>query len=223
MYKMLDNMHHYVYYSYEDWGRGYIGVRQCECNIAEDVYFGSYYDKTFNPTNKIILLECATREEALEAEVVLHKFYNVKDNPHFANQSNQTSSGFDYNNRGIPMSEEQKEKLRQSKKGQRKGIKQSPEHIAKRLASRKESGNGWSKETNQKISDSLKGNVPWNKDKSTGTMDNDIKKKISDTMKGRKSPMKGRKQSPETIAKRVATRAANKLNADKGTTQNNRR
>ena len=223
MYKMLDNMHHYVYYSYEDWGRGYIGVRQCECSIAEDLYFGSYYDKTFNPTNKIILLECATREEALEAEVVLHKFYNVKDNPHFANQSNQTSSGFDYNNRGIPMSEEQKEKLRQVKKGQRKGIKQSPEHIAKRMASRRESGKGWNKETSQKISDSLKGRPSPNKGKSIGAMSEERKKKISDTMKGRKSPMKGRKQSPEHIAKRLATIAANKLNADKGNCQTDRK
>ena len=85
-------MNHYVYYSFEDWGRGYIGVRQCECDIVEDLYFGSYYDKTFNPTNKIVLIECESRKEALASEVVLHKFYNVKSNPHFANQSNQTSN-----------------------------------------------------------------------------------------------------------------------------------
>ena len=201
-------MKHYVYYSYEDWGRGYIGVRQCECNIAEDVYFGSYKDKSFCPTNKIVLLECETREEAIEAEVILHKFYDVKNNPHFANQANQTSMKFDYDNRGIPLSEETRKKISKSQKGKPRG-KQSPEQIAKRIASRRKGG-GWSKETNQKISDGLKGNVPWNKGKSTGARSEEQKKRISATPKGRTSPMKGRKQSPETIAKRIATRAANK-------------
>ena len=45
----------YVYYSYEPWGRGYIGKRECWCLPEEDVkYFGSYRDKTFKPTEKII-------------------------------------------------------------------------------------------------------------------------------------------------------------------------
>lgn len=201
-------MKHYVYYSYEDWGRGYIGVRQCECNIAEDVYFGSYKDTSFCPTNKIVLLECETREEAIEAEVILHKFYDVKNNPHFANQANQTSMKFDYDNKGVKYSEEVKKRMSAAQTGLKRG-KQSPEHIARRIQSRRNNG-GWSKETNQKISDSLKGNVPWNKGKSTGAMSEEQKKQISATMKGRTSPMKGRKQSPETIAKRIATRAANK-------------
>lgn len=48
-------MHHYVYYSFEEWGRGYIGVRSCECLPEEDtLYFGSYKDKSFNPSNKVI-------------------------------------------------------------------------------------------------------------------------------------------------------------------------
>ena len=175
-------MNHYVYYSYEDWGRGYIGVRQCECNIYEDEYLGSYYDKTFNPRNKIILMECNTREEALDLEVILHKFYDVKNNPHFANQANQTSSKFDYDNTGIPASEKTKKKISNSKKGNLKGKKQSPEHIAKRIEARK-NGGGWNKETNKKISQSLKGNIPWNKGKKTGAMNEEIKKKISETMK----------------------------------------
>lgn len=178
-------MKHYVYYSYEDWGRGYIGVRQCECSIAEDLYLGSYYDNTFNPTNKIVLLECETREEALASEVVLHKFYNVKDNPHFANQSNQTSSKFDYDNTGISMSEETKQKISKAKKGHLKGRKQSPEQIAKRLESRRRGG-GWNKETNEKISESLLGNVPWNKGKKTKPRSEETKRKIAETMRQRK-------------------------------------
>jgi len=160
--RMEKVMNHYVYYSYEDWGRGYIGIRQCECNICEDDYFGSYYDKTFNPTNKIILMECNTREEALAAEVILHNFYDVKNNPHFVNQANQTSSKFDYDNTGMPMSEETRKKISEAKKGHLKDKKQSPEQIAKRMESRR-NGGGWNKETGKKISQSLKGNIPWNK------------------------------------------------------------
>lgn len=83
----------YVYYSYEPWGRGYIGKRECFCLPEEDInYFGSYTDKTFKPTEKIILEVFNDKESALEAEKILHNFYNVKDNPHFANRANQTSS-----------------------------------------------------------------------------------------------------------------------------------
>lgn len=175
-------MNHYVYYSYEDWGRGYIGVRQCKCNICEDEYFGSYYDKSFNPTNKIILMECNTREEALEAEVILHNFYDVKNNLHFVNQANQLSSKFDYDNTGMSMSKETKNKISKAKKGHLKGTKQSAEQIAKRIESRR-NGGGWSKETGKKVSQALKGNVPWNKGKKVGPMSEEQKEKIKNTMK----------------------------------------
>jgi hypothetical protein len=85
--------HFYVYYSYEEYGRGYIGKRECWCLPEEDIkYFGSFGDKTFKPTQKIILEIFDSKEQALEAEISLHKFYNVKDNPHFANKANQSSS-----------------------------------------------------------------------------------------------------------------------------------
>jgi len=53
---MLKNKKYfYVYYSYEPWGRGYIGKRECWCLPEEDTkYFGSFRDKTFKPTEKII-------------------------------------------------------------------------------------------------------------------------------------------------------------------------
>jgi molybdopterin converting factor small subunit len=82
----------YVYYSYEPWGRGYIGKRECFCLPEEDVkYFGSFYDKTFKPTEKIILQTFDTLDEVYEAEIILHNFYNVKDNLHFVNKSNQNA------------------------------------------------------------------------------------------------------------------------------------
>ena len=87
--------HHYTYYSYEEYGRGYIGSRTCDCLPECDIrYFGSFYDKTFKPTQKIILKTYETREDTLNDEVLLHHFYEVHINPHFANQAKQTSSKF---------------------------------------------------------------------------------------------------------------------------------
>jgi hypothetical protein len=80
----------YVYYSYEPWGRGYIGKRECWCLPEEDVkYFGSFTDKAFKPTEKIILEIFDTRKEAYATEIILHNFYDVANNPHFANRTNQ--------------------------------------------------------------------------------------------------------------------------------------
>ena len=89
--------YHYVYYSYEEWGRGYIGVRTCKCLPENDKrYFGSFTDKTFNPKYKIILGVFSTREEALGAEINLHDFYQIDVNPHFANRSKQKTSKFTF-------------------------------------------------------------------------------------------------------------------------------
>ena len=85
---------HYVYYSYEEWGRGYIGVRSTKLDSCKDKYMGSFKDKSFKPTQKIVLQVFNTREEALNAEITLHNFYQVHTNPHFANKAKQTSTGF---------------------------------------------------------------------------------------------------------------------------------
>lgn len=87
--------HFYVYYSYEEYGRGYIGKRECKCLPEKDVnYFGSFHDKTFKPTQKIILETFDSAEKVLKAEIILHNFYEVDKNPHFANKSKQTSVKF---------------------------------------------------------------------------------------------------------------------------------
>lgn len=88
--------YHYTYYSYEEWGRGYFGSRTCKCLPEEDVeYFGSFYDKIFKPTQKIILKgDYNTRTDAIADEVILHNYYDVANNPHFANQVKQTSTKF---------------------------------------------------------------------------------------------------------------------------------
>jgi hypothetical protein len=88
--------YYYTYYSYEEWGMGYFGSRKCYCLPEEDVkYFGSFYDKTFKPTQKIILRsDYATREEAYADEIILQQHYKVVENPHFANKAYQTSTKF---------------------------------------------------------------------------------------------------------------------------------
>lgn len=81
--------YHYTYYSYEEFGRGYIGKRSCDCKPEEDVeYFGSYTDQVFKPTQKIILGTYDTEKELAKAEEILHAFYDVKNNPHFSNKHN---------------------------------------------------------------------------------------------------------------------------------------
>ena len=90
--------YHYTYYSYEEYGRGYFGSRTCRCLPEEDVkYFGSFHDRTFNPTQKIILKsDYNTREEAYIDEIILQQYYKVAENPHFANRAYQTSTKFYY-------------------------------------------------------------------------------------------------------------------------------
>lgn len=148
-------MYHYVYYSYESWGRGYIGVRSSKVPPQEDSsYFGSFYDKTFKPTNKIIILTFDTRKEALEAEILLHSFYHVDKNAHFANLARQTTVKFVSCGK---RSEEFKQKVSQRMRGR----KLTPEHIRKvsEARSRKLKGRKFSEEHKKKISVALKGRL----------------------------------------------------------------
>ena len=105
----------YVYYSYEPWGRGYIGVK-FNSNPEDDNYYGTFYDKSFKPTEKIVLGIFNTRGEALAAEVALHEFFTVDSNPHFANQSRQLTTKFTYDATGRKHSEETKAKMSASNK-----------------------------------------------------------------------------------------------------------
>lgn len=98
----------YVYYSYEEWGRGYIGVRKRDAE-GDDSYFGSFRDKTFKPTHKIVLAEFDDYKDALQAEVDLHKFFDVGRNPHFANIARSTSVGFSL--MGVKQSDETRQKI----------------------------------------------------------------------------------------------------------------
>lgn len=92
---MRTKNYYYVYYSYEEWGRGYVGYRGCNCLPEKDIkYLGSFKDKIFKPTKKVILKVYRTEKEAIKAEIALHNFYQVDINPHFANKAKQTSEKF---------------------------------------------------------------------------------------------------------------------------------
>lgn len=148
----------YVYYSYEEYGRGYIGKRECKCLPEEDIkYFGSFKDKTFRPTQKIILETFENVEEALEAECALHDFYEVDKNPHFANRAKQTSTKFYCclnGERNSSKRPEIREKIRQGKLGENNPTKRPEvrEKISVAAKNRKAS-----EETRKKMSEMRKG------------------------------------------------------------------
>jgi hypothetical protein len=93
-------MFHAVYLSFEEKenGRMYIGKHSSE--NPYDVYFGSFYDKSFNPAGKIILEYCNTEQGAVEAEIRWQQVFKVAEDPQFANKSYQTSKKFLRDNRG---------------------------------------------------------------------------------------------------------------------------
>lgn len=117
-----------TYYSYEEFGRGYIGYRKCPKGISpeQDSYLGSFKDKTFKPTSKIILTVHKSKKEALLAEIKIQRFFSVVENEHFVNRSYQTSIKFSFSAQGLehPMygkihSENAKRKMSEAKKGKK--------------------------------------------------------------------------------------------------------
>ena len=192
--------YHYVYYSYEEYGKGYFGSRTCKCLPEEDIkYFGSFKDKRFKPTQKIILKnDYSTREEAYIDEIILQRYYKVVENPHFANRSYQTSTGFSRKgmipcNKGKKMSEEQKQKLSVSCKG-RKLSEETKEKISKAFKGRElseshkrkigESNKGKSRQTEEGL-ERLKKIQQERKGKPGKPHTEETKRKISDATKGR--------------------------------------
>lgn len=93
-------MFHVVYLSYENnpEGRAYIGKHST--HDPYDNYYGSFYDKEFNPDEKIILEYCKTEQGAVEAEIRWQKIFRVAEDEGFANQTYQTSTKFFRDNRG---------------------------------------------------------------------------------------------------------------------------
>ena len=201
----------YVYYSYEPWGRGYIGKRECWCLPEKDVkYFGSYKDKTFKPTEKIILQIFDTLDEALDAEILLHEFYQVDINPHFANIYIHRSKNFCNNGSeiirnkisksltGIKRSEETKRKVSESKKGVSTATEETKIKLRNKRKGRKPSlGMRHTEEWKKEHSKKMKKNNPFKGRKHT----EESKKMISEKRKGTPAHNKGKPHSEETKQK----------------------
>jgi hypothetical protein len=116
---------YYTYVSYENKGRLYIGSRKCPVDKTPDTdpYLGSYKDKTFQPIGKAILGVYGSKEEALEAEVELHRINDVAKNPLFANQACLTSKGFSHGMLGKKHSQKTRERLSKALSGENATMK----------------------------------------------------------------------------------------------------
>ena len=205
----------YVYYSYEPWGRGYIGKRECWCYPEEDVkYLGSYMDKTFKPTEKIILHTFDTVEEAFLAEIQLQEFYQVDKNPHFANNYIHRSKNFCNNGSkiirdkiskaltGIKRSEETKKKVSEAKKGTIVSEETKAKLREKRKGRKPSLGIPHSEEWKKTHSERMKENNPFKGKKHT----EENKKLMSEKKKGKPAYNKGKPHSEETKNKISETR-----------------
>jgi hypothetical protein len=162
----LNMRYHYTYLSVDvSDNRMYIGSRSCKCEPQKDSsYFGSFTDKTFNPSIKKILKLFRSREEAFKHEIYLHFVLDVANNPKFANKARATSDGFTWT--GQKHTKETIEKIRQASKNISKqtretirqkqlGKKLTPEHIEALRQSNL--GKPKSIETRNKISNKAKG------------------------------------------------------------------
>ena len=193
----MKNNYYYVYYSYEEWGRGYIGKRRCTCLPEEDKkYFGSFSDKTFKPTEKIILATFDTEEEALICEVQLHDYYKVDINPHFANRAKQTSTKFYFNATGITRSEKTKQKI-SGKNNPMFGRTHSAE--ARRKIS--EAAKNISDETRLKMSNAKKGKSNSRLGQTHSEKTRQRLSEIGKKLTGRNNPFFGKTHSEETKRK----------------------
>ena len=142
-------MHHYTYFltAKEPFNgmKYYIGVRSCKVNPEEDKYLSSskVIKRNKIAVDKHILATWNTRQEAVSHEILLHDCFNVSTNKEFFNQSKQTALGFDTTGMLSPM-KGKKHTLEAIEKMRKSSLNQSPE-------------------TRQKISNTLKGHVAWNK------------------------------------------------------------
>lgn len=199
--------HFYVYYSYEEFGRGYIGSRGCKCLPEEDFkYYGSFSDKNFNPTQKIILGVYESRKDAYEAEILLHEFYDVARNPHFANRSKLTTTGFTVEGfplgKGRKLSEETKRKLSEIAK-KRKLSEETKRKISEKVRGENHPfyGKTFSAEVRKRMSEGGKGKVLSEEHKRKIRESNIGKKRSSETRKKFSQLREGFYPSQETREK----------------------
>lgn len=189
----------------------------------------NHFNKYGKPDLAFSILTTCEKDELIQKEQFfidsINPWFNiakVAGNPMLGrHQSEETKNKLSKLKTGVRMSVEAIEKSRQA----RLGIKQSPETIAKRVA--KNTGKKRTEETKKKMSvwqkgkpkpeearrnmsiaqKGHKGHVPWNK----GLPARNRGVSPSEETKAKLRILNlGKKQTPETIAKRIATRMKNK-------------
>ena len=172
--------YHYTYCSYEESGRSYIGSRTCRCNPENDIrYFGSFTDKTFAPTKKVILKLYNTAEECLLAEHLMMRLFNVAYEEHFANK--QFSP---YTNFGCPLVHS-------------KFMKNNKHRVGKHH----------SEESKKKTSETMKAKPKGENHPHHGrVLTEEHKRKLSDSKRGQKRTPEQRKRISEGVSKACARR-----------------
>jgi hypothetical protein len=178
-------MYHFVYLSFEEFaeGRSYIGVHST--SDLNDGYLGSFKDTTFNPTAKVFLQFCKTREGAVDAEIQWQHVFNVVEDPTFVNKAYQTNKKFDTS-------------------GACWWHNENGEHTLSYYSP----GPGWekgqSKEERQKKSERIKGDKHPNCGK---TQTSESNQKRSEALKGPKNHNYGKPRDPEVCLKISLTKS----------------
>jgi hypothetical protein len=140
-------MFHTVYLSFENGkeGRDYVGKHSTE--DPYDGYLGSFRDDSFSPDGKIVIAYAKTPQGAVWLEERFQKVFRVVEDPQFANQAYQTSTGFDRT--GAIDSEKTKRKKSLAQKGNKKGLGnksktgQTNSQSHREAVSRANRGNAW--------------------------------------------------------------------------------
>jgi len=155
-------MYHFVYLSFEEFpgGRDYIGVHSTL--DIDDGYLGSFKDEDFNPSSKIVLEYCRTREAAVESEIRWQKAFSVAQDPQYANRAYQTDRKFDTSGSSWWHNDKGEHTLSQHSPGQGWTKGQSAEERKRKSERGKGKNNPMygktqTKESNQKRSEALKG------------------------------------------------------------------
>ena len=127
----MEREYHILYISFEETpgGRSYVGAHSTDCIF--DGYLGSYIDKSFRPTAKIIVGYFKSRATLLEAESSLQKSLDVVRDPHYVNQSIQHGSGFTYGFLGKKHTPEWREKQSQRNRDRAGEVRKKKEKTPK--------------------------------------------------------------------------------------------
>jgi hypothetical protein len=189
----MDRKYHILYVSYEGMtsGRSYVGAHSTD--DLQDGYFGSYVDKSFSPTHKIIVGYYNSREALLKAEETLQKSLDVVRDPRYANQSIQHGSGFTYGFLGRTHSQEFVDNLSQRNK-ERVWTPQMKEAASQSQKER------WRKMSDQEKKEyALRSSDQWK----GVSMPEEQKRKIGESQMGEKNHRFGKTESPETREKKA--------------------